>query len=99
MEILFVIHLVILNPMLYLNKIKPLDFTQLSDEKQMEVIWERGVFVSEKCNKQYKYILYNVDGFYIVETRDLKWNIRCDYRCTDCVDLFLHPAQDETISV
>ncbi|MFT3701034.1 MAG: hypothetical protein QM802_01615 [Agriterribacter sp.] len=78
---------------------KPVDFTQLSDEKQMEVIWERGVFVSEKSNKQYKYILYNVDGFYIVETRYLKWNIRCEYRCTECVDSFLYTIQDETLSV
>lgn len=46
---------------------KPTEFTQLSEEQQMEIIWERGVFVSEKDNDRFKYILYHVDGFFIIE--------------------------------
>lgn len=68
---------------------KSTEFTQLSEEQQMEVIWERGVFVSEKNNDSFKYILYHVDGFYIIETRHLKWNMWCSYCCTEPADFVL----------
>lgn len=68
---------------------KPTEFTQLSEEQQMEIIWERGVFVSEKDNDRFKYILYHVDGFFIIETRYLKWNTRCGYRCSEPSDFML----------
>jgi len=73
---------------------KPTEFTQLSEEKQMEIIWERGVFISEKNNDRFKYILYNVDGFYIMETRFLQWNMWSSYRYTEPADFMLQYADE-----
>ena len=73
---------------------KPTEFTQLSEEKQMEIIWERGVFISEKNNDRFKYILYNVDGFYIMETRYLQWNMWSSYRYTEPTDFMLQYADE-----
>jgi len=79
---------------LYLESMKPTEFTQLNEEQQMEIIWERGVFVSEKNNDRFKYILYNVDGFYIMETRYLQWNMWSRSRYTEPTDFMLQYADN-----
>lgn len=56
-------------------------FNALSTFEQMEIIWERGVFLAEREGKKFRYMLYQVDGFYIEEIRYLKWNLLYTYRC------------------
>lgn len=58
-------------------------FNALSTFEQMEIIWERGVFLAEREGKEFRYILYQVDGFYIEEMRSLNWNLLYPYRCFD----------------
>lgn len=56
-------------------------FILLDEYQQMELIWERGVILAERNANQFRLILYQVDEFYIEETRHLKWNIWYSYRC------------------
>lgn len=61
----------------------PAQFIQMNELQQMELIWEKAIFIGETSSDTYKHILYNVDGLYIEETRHARYNIWCNYQCLE----------------
>ena len=42
-----------------------LEFRRLRELKQMQIARRRGVFLTERADRQYRYELYQVDAFYV----------------------------------
>lgn len=59
----------------------PAQFIQLNELEQMEVIWERAVYIGERSSDMFTHILYNLDGLFIEETRYAVYNIWHQYQC------------------
>lgn len=59
----------------------PAQFIALNELQQMELIWERAIYLGERDSGIFKHILYNLDGLYVEETRYASYHIWQGYRC------------------
>ena len=50
-------------------------FNQLNELEQMEVLWDKGVFLADRTENEYYIKLYQIDGFYIETYHYVKHNI------------------------
>lgn len=77
----------------------PTQFIQMNQLQQMELIWERAVYIGERYTDMFKYILYNLDGIYIEETRYATYNIWYQYQCVDDTEVLLQYNCESDISI
>ncbi|MFT3948321.1 MAG: hypothetical protein QM763_15230 [Agriterribacter sp.] len=61
----------------------PTHFILLNELQQMELIWEKAVYIGEKQSEFFKYILYRLDGMYVEETRYISYNFMHKFRCVE----------------
>lgn len=47
-------------------------FNRLNNDRQVEVVWKQGAIVSSRIDKNYKYLLLQVYGFYV----EIRYNAR-----------------------
>lgn len=40
------------------------EFKSLKEQDQINTVWQRGVHISNRSEKEYKVLLYQIDGFY-----------------------------------
>ena len=50
-------------------------FNALDEMDQAEAIWEKSVFLKDRTEGEYKYILYQVDSFYVELHYNLEHNV------------------------
>ena len=48
-----------------------IEFRKLRELKQLNAVRNRGVFLAERCDHKSKYVLYQLDAFYIEFIYDL----------------------------
>lgn len=65
----------------------PAHFILLNELQQMELIWEKAIYIGEKQSEFFKYILYRLDGMYVEETRYLNYNFMHKFRCIEDKEL------------
>ena len=58
-------------------------FSSLSQDDQLEYIMQHSVFIGERSDEIFRYLLHNIDGTYIEEVRFLRNNAWVSYMCTD----------------
>lgn len=65
----------------------PTHFILLNELQQMELIWEKAVYIGEKQSEFFKYILYRLDEMYVEETRYISYNFMHKFRCIEDKEL------------
>lgn len=51
------------------------DFLELDEMEQAETLWDKGVHIGERDDAVYRYILYQVDGFYVEACYHKEYNV------------------------
>lgn len=62
-------------------------FILLNELQQMELIWEKAIYIGEKQSEVFKYILYRLDEMYVEETRYISYNFMHQFRCIEDKEL------------
>lgn len=67
-------------------------FTGLDEINQELILWSKGVHIADRSNNECRYLLYQVDGFYV----EVEYNIIFDiinqfksFETTDLLDPYL----------
>jgi hypothetical protein len=58
-------------------------FSSLDQDSQLEYIMQHSVFIAERSDEIFRYLLHNIDGVYIEEVRFLRNNAWVSFMCTD----------------
>ena len=54
-------------------------FNQLDEMEQQEAIWE-GALIADRMDREYKILLYQIDGFYVEVFYHQEYNVIRRYR-------------------
>jgi len=58
-------------------------FSLLNYNDQQQYIMEHAVFITERSDELFRYLLHNINGMYIEEVRFLRNNAGLSFMCTD----------------
>jgi len=58
-------------------------FSLLDHNDQQQYIMEHAVFIGERSDELFRYLLHNINGLYIEEVRFLRNNAWLSFMCTD----------------
>ncbi len=50
-------------------------FNLLDKMEQAEVLWDKAVMVSDRSDETYKYVLYQLDNFYVEVKYHIEYNV------------------------
>jgi hypothetical protein len=51
-------------------------FNALDGTEKLEAVWEKGVKIAERQDAEFRYVLYQIAGFYVEEKIHLQHNVR-----------------------
>lgn len=69
------------------------EFTSMSQVEQMELILDCAVFIGERTDELFHYLLHNIDGLYIEEVRFTRNNSWFSYMCAEDFDTLVKYAE------
>ena len=71
------------------------EFNQLDELEQIETFWVEGQKVGERLSKSFRYVLYQVNGFYVEIKYNMVMNVIYAMRSFECesphLDIYLMP--------
>lgn len=59
------------------------DFLELDEMEQAEALWELGVHIAERDDEVYRYILYQLEAFYVETWYHKEYNVIRKFRAFD----------------
>jgi len=65
------------------------EFDQLDELEQIETFWVEGQKVGERCNKSFRYALYQLGDFYVETKYNMVANVIYAMRCFECESPYL----------
>ena len=75
------------------------EFESLSETHQLALLMECGVDVAKRRDRDFRYILYNVDGLYVEEVRSAFNDAWLDFCCIEDTDELLPYTEDIELPV
>ena len=65
------------------------EFNQLDELEQIETFWVEGQKVGERASKSFRYVLYQVNGFYVEIKYNMVVNVIYAMRSFECESPYL----------
>ncbi|MEO7394829.1 MAG: hypothetical protein ABIU11_07770 [Chitinophagaceae bacterium] len=62
-------------------------FTGLDEINQELILWSKGVHIADHSKNEYRYLLYQVDGFYVEVEYNIEFDIINQFKSFETTDL------------